>query len=117
MKSFAVRFSEEAERDLEAVFDHVEASLLSFGESPEDAFSTAIARVSAMKLNGQCLGLAPFQGTIRNDLLPGLRQVTKDKAIFYFTIDEANQCVNILAIFFGGQDHQRRMLIRVLGGE
>lgn len=115
--AFAVRFSERADRDLEAIFDHVEASLLSFGESPEDAFSVANIRVAAIKLAGQRLGRAPFQGSLRNDLLPGLRQVKKDRAIIYFAVDEANRVVNVLAIFFGGQDHQRRMLRRVLGGE
>ena len=53
----------------------------------------------------------------RNDLMPGLRRVTKDKAIFYFIVDEAKAHVNVFAIFYGGQDHQRRMLMRPLGGE
>ena len=49
--------------------------------------------------------------------MPGLRRVTKDKAIFYFIVDEAKAHVNVFAIFYGGQDHQRRMLMRPLGGE
>ena len=53
----------------------------------------------------------------RNDLMPGLRQGTEDKVIFYFTLDEAKARLNVLAIFYGGQDHQRRMLMRLLGGE
>ena len=44
--------------------------------------------------------------------MPGLRTVTKDRAIFYFLVDEE---VRVLAVFFGGQAHQRAMLRRVLG--
>ena len=61
------------------------------------------------------LGEAPHQGTLRADLLPGLRSVTKDRAIFYFDIDDDRRTVRILAVFFGGQDHTRRMLMRLLG--
>ena len=61
------------------------------------------------------LGRAPFQGTLRQDLMPGLRQVTKDQAIFYFTTDEPAHRLTVLAIFFGGQDHRRHMLIRLSG--
>ena len=47
-------------------------------------------------------------------MMPGLRSVTKDRAIFYFTIDEGKHVVRVLAVFFGGQDHQREMLKRML---
>jgi plasmid stabilization system protein ParE len=62
------------------------------------------------------LGRAPFLGTLREDIMPGLRRVTKNSAIYYFRTDEARECVDVLAVFFGGQDHQRRMLMRLMEG-
>jgi plasmid stabilization system protein ParE len=59
------------------------------------------------------LGAAPHQGTLHNTLLPGLRSVTKGRAIFYFEADDKKARVLVLAIFFGGQDHQRAMLKRL----
>ncbi|MBY0563268.1 MAG: hypothetical protein K2P58_03695 [Hyphomonadaceae bacterium] len=56
----------------------------------------------------------PHQGTLLPNLLPNLRCVTKDHAIFYFTVDDEARIVRVLAIFFGGQDHQRHMLKRLL---
>jgi plasmid stabilization system protein ParE len=60
------------------------------------------------------LGEKPHQGTLRPELLPGLRSVTKQRAIFYFIVDEPKRQVRVLAVFFGGQDHQRQMLRRLL---
>jgi plasmid stabilization system protein ParE len=50
---------------------------------------------------------------LREDLRPGLRQVTKHRAVFYFTVDEAAERVRVLAVFFGGQDHLGLMLRRL----
>ena len=38
-----------------------------------------------------------------------------DRAIYWFDVDEAARKVRILAVFFGGQDHVRHMLVRLLG--
>lgn len=40
--------------------------------------------------------------------------MTIDRAIFWFDLDEAERVVRILAVFFGGQDHIRHMLRRLL---
>ena len=56
---------------------------------------------------------SPHQGTLRTKMVPGLRSVTKDRAIFYFTVDDEARLVRVLAVFFGGQDHQREMLKRL----
>jgi len=45
---------------------------------------------------------------------PGLRQLTLSKATFWFIADETSGLIRILAVFFGAQDQQRRMLIRLL---
>ena len=46
--------------------------------------------------------------------MPGLRHLTIDRAIYWFDVNEAEQRVRVLAIFFGGQDHVRHMLTRLL---
>jgi plasmid stabilization system protein ParE len=65
----------------------------------------------------RALGDVPHQETLRPDLLPGLRSVTKQRAIFYFDVDDHLRLVRVLAIFFGGQDHQRAMLQRLSNPE
>ncbi|MFK3688974.1 type II toxin-antitoxin system RelE/ParE family toxin [Agrobacterium tumefaciens] len=59
------------------------------------------------------LGTAPFQGTLLPNGLPGIRRVTKHQAILYLDVDEPKEMVRILAVFFGGQGHQRHMLKRL----
>ncbi|MGB8814013.1 MAG: hypothetical protein WCC57_12600 [Paracoccaceae bacterium] len=44
----------------------------------------------------------------------GLRHLTIARAIYWFDVNEAELRVRILAIFFGGQDHVRLMLTRLL---
>lgn len=64
----------------------------------------------------EALGSAPHQGTLRPDLRPGIRNATRERAVFYFEADDAARIVRVLAVFFGGQDHQRAMLLRLAGG-
>ena len=47
-------------------------------------------------------------------LLPGLRHVTIERAIYWFDVPEAERTVRVLAVFFGGQDDVRHMLERLL---
>jgi len=102
-----------ANDDLDAIFDFLIASHMGFGESVEAAFARASARVAQIKLDMRSLGKAPHQGTLLPKLMPSLRSVTKDRAIFYFTADDEARVVRVLAVFFGGQDHQRAMLKRL----
>jgi plasmid stabilization system protein ParE len=113
--AFEVVRSRACDRDLEAVFDHLAESHMALGEPPEAAFARAAARVRAIEDAMERLGRAPFQGPLRPDLMPDLRQVTKDRAVFYFQVDAAAERVRVLAVFFGGQDHLAQMLRR-LGG-
>jgi plasmid stabilization system protein ParE len=62
------------------------------------------------------LGKQPHQGALEPGLLPDIRYITKDRAIFYFTVDDTADVVTVLAIFFGAQDHQRAILRRIMGG-
>jgi plasmid stabilization system protein ParE len=53
------------------------------------------------------------RGTLHAGWRAGLRHVTIDGAVYWFVVDEEAVFVRILAVFFGGQDHERRMLIRL----
>lgn len=113
--AWTVERAEECDRDLELIFDFLVESYVSFGDDIATAFDGAESRLRGIEDALSGLALAPYQGTVRPDLLPGLRSVTKDRAIFYFDLDEERQVLRVLAIFFGSQDHQRHMLLR-LGG-
>lgn len=109
--------STSALRDLALIFDFLTQSAIDFGESRATAIKRADRRVSTIEDAMEALALAPHQGTLRPDLAPGLRQVTKGRAVFYFTLDESTETLRVLAIFFGGQDHHGRMLLRLLSPE
>ena len=111
---FRIEFSAEAERDFGLIFDHLFESYLGFGENVEAALDHCEARISDIRQEADRLASAPFRGESHDDLLPGLRHLTIDRAIYWFDVDEAEQRVRVLAIFFGGQDHVRHMLTRLL---
>lgn len=104
-------------RDLELIFDFLFEAALAFGEDTASAFDRAAARILAIETAMEALTEVPHQGTLRPDLLPGLRQVTKGRAVFYFDVDDSAAILRVLAVFYGGQDHQRHMLLRLLSPE
>jgi len=112
---YAVLRARDIDHDLSAIFDFLFESHKAFGEDDETAFARAAARIHGIEDAMAALSRAPHQGTLREEILPGLRAVTKDRAIFYFDVDDESRTLRVLAVFFGGQDHQRRMLARVLG--
>jgi plasmid stabilization system protein ParE len=95
------------------IFDHLFETYQDLGDPPDEAFERAAARIRSIEGDMEALGRAPFQGTLWRELLPDLRWVTKNRAIFYFQIDESAAVVRVLAVFFGGQDHRMKMLLRV----
>lgn len=105
----------ETDQDLASIFAFLLDSYVAFGEEENAALERAAARIRAIESAMLALGNAPDQGTLRPDLLPRLRSVTKQRAIFYFEVDDALSCVRVLAIFFGGQDHQNGLRQRLSG--
>lgn len=103
--------------DLAAIFDFLVQSYIEFGDELADAQTRAEARIQNIENAMLALGDAPHQGTLRPDLVPGLRCVTKRRAIFYFDVDDDERVVRVLAKFFGGRDHQRAMLRRLFGSD
>lgn len=111
-----IEFSAAAEQDLEILFFHLADSFQEFGASRADAAGQALTRVQRIRETAERIGSAPYRGEAHNDLLSGLRHLTLDKAIFWFVVDDEEGRVRVLAIFYGSQDHQRKMLLRLLGG-
>ena len=109
-----VEFSEDAEHDFELIFDHLVESYLGFGEDVAYAFEHAVERLRGIRSSTHKLGLAPKQGTLRDDIASGIRFVRLEKAVFWFDLDEQRQAVRVLAVFFGAQDHIKHMLTRAL---
>jgi len=77
--------------------------------------SCAQKRVQAIREDITQLGQLPYRGTLHDDMLPGLRHLTIGQAIAWFDLDEDVKRIRVLAVRFGGQDHIRRMLTRLLG--
>ena len=113
---FAIEFSADAERDFDLIFDHLFESYVAFGEATEEALDHAALRVRAIPKAADRLASFPLRGTERDDILPGLRLLAVARAIYWFHVDQTARKVRILAVFFGGQDHIRHMLVRLLGG-
>lgn len=114
---FAIEFSADAEADFGLIFDHLLESYLAFGEDTVEAFSHAARRVMAIRKAADRLANFLLRGTARDDVLSGVRFLAVARAIYWFDADRAARKVRILAVFFGGQDHIRHMLVRLLGGD
>ena len=112
---YRIEFAEASERDLDLIFDHLFESYLGFGESTDQAFDHAGQRIKGIRASAERLALFPERGASRDDILPGLRFMVMDRAIYWYDVDDQSRVVRVLGMFFGGQDHIRRMLIRLLG--
>lgn len=106
----------DAERDLLGIADFLVEAHVAFGLSEDEALDKAEARVLAIRQDLDRLSATPHRGTRHDDLLPGLRHVTLERAIVWFDVDEDARTVRVLAVFWDGADHQRRMLTRLLKG-
>ncbi len=112
-----IEYSVGAQRDLELISQHLFDAYCAFGESGPDAFAHVEARIGKLLLSISRLVETPFIGTLRSDLLPGLRYLRRDGAAIWFVPNDERKAIYILAIFFGGQDHTTHMLARLLDSE
>ena len=111
---WTVVFAADATNDLLLIADHLVQAYCGFGEPPAQAERHAQARIEAIITSAERLATAPFRGESRDDLLPGLRHLALDRAVYWFRPRPEQRDIQVLAVFFGGQDHQRRMLVRLL---
>jgi plasmid stabilization system protein ParE len=109
-----VVFAEEAINDLALITDHLTQAYCGFGEPLAEANRHAQLRIEAIIAAAERLATAPLRGESRDDLLPGLRHLALDRAVYWFRPRAEQRDIQVLAVFFGGQDHQRRMLVRLL---
>lgn len=107
-------FIPSALRDLDLIGRFIELNALARGESEESALTMSQLRIEKILTSAEALTRAPYQGTRLPGLGPSIRRTTKDRAIFYFDLIEDRHIIRILAIFFGGQDHDSRILARLL---
>lgn len=111
-----IEFSAWAERDFDLILTHLFDSYRSLGESAPSALDRAGARTIEIRAAAERILIAPHRGAMHNDILPGLRHLTIDRAIYWFLIGEPAEVVQVVGVFFGGQDHVRRMYARLLEG-
>lgn len=109
-----VVFAADALCDFELIFDHLTDSYTALGEPRALAMQHAAARVKFILTTADRLCRAPFRGESHDDILPDLRHLTLDRAIYWYITDRPSQQLRVLAVFFGGQDHLRKMLLRLL---
>lgn len=112
--AWSVVFAADAVADLDLIDAHLLRTYRAFGESPREAAHHAAARIDSIILTAERLATAPFRGEAHDDLLPGLRHLALDGAAYWFATDADARAVRVLALFFGGQDHQRHMMVRLL---
>lgn len=113
-QAWSAVFASDAVADLDLIEEHLLRAYRAFGESPAEAAHHAAARIDSIILTAERLATAPFRGEAHDDLLPGLRHLALDGAVYWFVVDANAREVRVLALFFGGQDHQRHMMVRLL---
>ena len=102
MKTFRVYLTPDAIKDLEGLYDYI-ADKSGF---PERAW----AYIEKLREKCHGLGSAPFQGIRRDDLMENLRIAPIDKkAVAAFIVNEPQQVILILNIFYGGRDYETIM--------
>ena len=110
---YRIERSEDADRDLEAIFDFLVESYLSLGDSAGEALDRVADRIHGIEDAMESLGDFPYRGVLCADVLAGVRSLTKDGSILYYEIREDERLVHVLAVFLTGQDHRRRALLRL----
>ncbi len=111
-----LEFAAGAETDFELIFDHLFESYKNFGEPLEQAFEHAQIRVLQIRRDAERILIAPDRGQRHDDLLEGCRNLAVDRASYWFIANQDEKLVTVLAVFFGGQHEQLRMMARVLDG-
>jgi len=112
--AWTLEVSAAAEHDIDLLFHHLADSYVAFGEPRAVAAARAVERVGAILDQADRIATAPYRGTPHDDMLPGLRHLTLKRAIYWYRLQERSETVQLLAIFYGGQDHVRQMLLRLL---
>lgn len=111
---YRIEFADDSERDFEDIFDHLFENYIRLGESVTSAMDCATRRVGEIREVANRLATFPGRGTPRDEISEGVRFITIDNIIYWYETNESDRKVRVLAVFIGGQDHVRRMLVRAL---
>lgn len=112
--TWTIEVSAAAKQDVALLFEHLVESYLSFGEARDAAVDHASNRIGDILDEMDRIATAPYCGQARDGLLPNLRHLTLNRAIYWYQLDAEHQTIRILAIFYGGQDHIRQMMLRLI---
>ncbi len=111
---WTLEYSEHAERDFELIFDHLFDAYVELGDPPGEALERSVERIRKLRVEIDRLVDTPYIGTVRPDIHPGIRFLRRDKAAVWFLPVESEATLIVVAIFYGAQDHIRKMLSRML---
>jgi plasmid stabilization system protein ParE len=111
--AFEVVRARGCDRDLAALHDALVAGYRGLGDTTAEALDRAAARIRSVEATMAGLGRVWFLGRPRPELLPGLRQLAADRAVFAYLVDEAARQVRVLAVLGGGPDGPTRTLLRL----
>jgi plasmid stabilization system protein ParE len=109
-----VVFAAEAINDLLLITEYLTLAYSGIGEPLVEAQCHAQERIEAIITAAERLATARLRGESHDDLLPGLRYLALDRAVTWFRPRTEQWEIQALAMFFGGHDHQRRMMVRLL---
>ena len=106
-------FAAEANHDLVLITDYLTQAYRGFGEPQAEPYSHAKLRIEEIITAAERLSPAPLCGDSHDDLLLGLRHLALDRAVYLFRPRSEQREIQVLAMFFSGQDHHRRLLVRL----
>ena len=111
--AYKVHRGAEVTRDLGRIETYLVQTYQNLGEDDKAATSRAAVRIKEALVYMRSFVDHPHRGTEHPQLQSGLRSVTSNRFIYYFTVDDLLSDVKILAVFFGGMDHRRQILDRL----
>lgn len=111
--TYQVEVAPEARDDLRDVFRFLRDSYIGFGDDIMSAKRKAADRVRGIGQEINALADVPKQGTLDTALGPGIRHVTKNRAVLYFAVNDDVATVRVLAVYFGSQDHAAKIRKRL----
>ncbi len=117
MKTYRVGRALATDRDLALLAEFLFEIYQEFGDDADSAWRRVERRIQGVEDMMASLAHHPHRGTPRPEVLAGVRSLVDDRIVLYFDVDEAAGDVRVLGVFFGGQDHVRRMLVRLGRGD
>lgn len=103
----------DCERDLALILDQLVEGYRALGDTTAEAVARAGARVRAIEAAMAGLGRTVFLARPRNDVLPGLRQIVTERAVFAFVVDEDRGELRVLSVLLAGPDLRGQLLARL----